>query len=145
IKLPAGMTSLASGDFGRNDGVGTLLVGISASPNASLLAIFHGTDHGLSYAASVPLNGPASSIVFGNVDDESDAIILAEGQVSILHSSSLLLEDVHLPISASALAVGSFVLDRNPGLQIALLTSDGSIHIAAHAEFDPRAYTTEET
>ena len=64
--------------------------------------------------------------------------------MQILRGSTMKLQQVSLPISASALAVGSFVIDRAPGLQLALLTSDGTIHIAAHNEFDPRAYTADE-
>ena len=145
IQLPAGITALASGDYGKGDGTGTLLVGISSLSQSAALAIFRGSDQGLSYVGGVPLTGPVSNIVFGNVDEESDAIILAGGETFILHSSSLALEDTHLPVSAYSIAVGSFILDRNPGLQIALLAADGSVYIAAHSEFDPRAYTPEET
>jgi len=49
-----------------------------------------------------------------------------------------------LPFTVSAMAVGSFMFDRNPGLQMALLAADGTIHIAAHNGFDPRAVSAEE-
>ena len=69
--------------------------------------------------------------------------MLSGGRVFILRSS-LQLEAVSLPVSARALALGSFMFDRKPGLQMAISASDGSIQIAVHNEFDPRAYTVEE-
>ena len=54
------------------------------------------------------------------------------------------LQPVSLPISAAALAVGTFMFDRNGGEQLAILGTDGSVQIAIRSEFDPRAYTVEE-
>src|ERR1700676_2733584 len=42
------------------------------------------------------------------------------------------------------MALGSFIHDRGSRRQMAWLTSDGSIHIAAPAGFDPRAFSRDE-
>ena len=146
VNLPAGVTAMASGEFGGGNGYDTLLVAISSSPRSAALAILRGTAHGFSSAAALPLNAPATAFAFGNLDGEPgyDAAILAGGQVFILHSASLMLEDTQLSSSASSVAVGSFVNDRVPGMQIALLNPNGSIFIAAHNDFDPRAYSLAE-
>ena len=68
-------------------------------------------------------------------DGGNDLAFLAGGKVQILRATTMKLQPVALTFSPSALAVGSFVVDRAPGLQMALLTSDGAIHIAAHNEF----------
>jgi len=86
-----------------------------------------------------------TDILFGEFEGgASDATFLSGGKVYILRSSSSQLIKVSLPVSAKALAIGNFVNDHVPGLQLALLSPDGSIHIAVHREFDPRAYTDDE-
>ena len=109
------------------------------------MAIFNGSQDGLDPVAAFPLSGAASNLNFGDFGDGSnDLAFLAGGKVQILRASTMKLQSISLPITASALAVGNFVIDRVPGLQLALLTADGTIHIAAHNEFDPRAYTSDE-
>src|SRR5262249_9475884 len=122
-----------------------VLLGIS-SGSASSVAIFNGTEQGLKIVGALPLSAPASTIAVGDLDGDSmpDAAVLSGGQVAILHSSSLLLEPTSLPGSVSAMALGSFIFDRSGRIQIALLTSDGTIHIAAHSGFDPHNFTAEE-
>jgi uncharacterized repeat protein (TIGR01451 family) len=146
VTLPGGVTTLAAGSFGNSREFGTLLVGTLSPQNVSSLTIFRGTPKGLSSRASFPLSAPATSIAFGDLDGDavSDAAILAGGQVSVLHSSSLIMESVQVPVSASAMALGSFLPDRVAGRQIALLASDGSVQIVGHNEFDPRSHTVEE-
>ncbi len=146
VSLPGGITTLAAGKFGSAHGFGTLLVGVVSPQSVSLLMVLRGTPKGLASPASLPLNAPATSIAFGDLDGDgvSDAAILAGGQVSVLHSASLLVESVQVPVTASAMALGSFLPDRIPGRQIALLTSDGSVQIVAHNDFDPRSFTVEE-
>ncbi len=146
LSLPGGITTLAAGSFGNPRQFGTLLVGMLSPQNVSSLTIFRGTHKGLASRASFPLTAPATSIAFGDLDGDgvSDAAILAGGQVSVLHSSSLLVEPVQVPVTATAMALGSFLPDRIPGRQIALLASDGSVQIVAHNDFDPRSFSLDE-
>ncbi|HEU4416959.1 MAG TPA: VCBS repeat-containing protein, partial [Candidatus Angelobacter sp.] len=144
VPLPGGVTALAGGDLGHATGFNKVVVGVTAQSGAEL-AIFGGSQDGLAPVAAFPLSGPASSLNFGDFGDGgNDLAFLAGGKVQILRSATMKLQQVSLPISASSLALGTFVIDRAPGLQMALLTSDGAIHIAAHNEFDPRAYTVDE-
>ncbi len=143
IGLPGAITALAAGQFGR---VGTtLLVGVSGPQNSSLV-VYRGTAQGAARLASYPLTAPVTAVAFGDLDGDRqpDAAVLSGGQVQILHSSSLRLETVSLPVSAVSMALGSFVHDRGLRLQMALLTPDGGIHIAARSGFDPRGFTVDE-
>ena len=144
VNLPGGATAMLGGYLGRANGFNQIVVGINGRSGAEL-AIFNGGQDGLDPVAAFPLSGAASNLNFGDFGDGSnDLAFLAGGKVQILRSSTMKLQQVSLPITASALTVGNFVIDRVPGLQLALLTADGTIHIAAHNEFDPRAYTSDE-
>ncbi|HEY6308183.1 MAG TPA: hypothetical protein VI488_17185, partial [Candidatus Angelobacter sp.] len=144
INVPGAITALAADRFGNLHSA--LLVGFSVQKQSYLGVYGNGkSQQGLAPLAAVPLNGPASNILFGDFGDSgSDAAFLAGGQVQILRSSSMQLVPVSLPVSAGAFALGSFVYDRNGGPQIALLSADGSVQIAARNEFDPRVYTSGE-
>ncbi|MGC2696749.1 MAG: CSLREA domain-containing protein, partial [Candidatus Angelobacter sp.] len=144
VNLPGGVTAMLGGDLGHATGFNKIVLGITGQ-SGSELAIFSGSQDGLNPVAAFPLSGPASSLNFGDFGDGgNDLAFLAGGKVQILRASTMQLQQVSLPISATALAVGTFVIDRMPGLQLAMLTSDGTIHIAAHNEFDPRAYSADE-
>src|SRR5258708_30113817 len=143
IGLPGAITALAAGQFGR---VGTtLLVGVSGPQNSSLV-VYRGTAQGAARLASYPLTAPVTAVAFGDLDGDRqpDAAVLSGGQVQILHSSSLRLETVSLPVSPVSIALGSFIHDRGLRLQMALLTPDGGIHIAAPSGFDPHSFTMDE-
>ena len=144
VNLPGGVTAMLGGYLGRANGFNQIVVGINGQSGPEL-AIFNGGQDGLDPVAAFPLGGAASNLNFGDFGDGSnDLAFLAGGKVQILRASTMKLQSISLPITASALAVGNFVIDRVPGLQLALLTADGTIHIAAHNEFDPRAYTSDE-
>ena len=144
VNLPGGVTAMLGGYLGRATGFNQIVVGINGQSGPEL-AVFNGSQDGLDPVAAFPLSGAASNLNFGDFGDGSnDLAFLAGGKVEILRASTMKLQQISLPITASALAVGTFVIDRVPGLQLALLTADGTIHIAAHNEFDPRAYTSDE-
>jgi uncharacterized repeat protein (TIGR01451 family) len=143
VDLPGAVTALASGRMGGG-AYEHLLVGISVSSQQSDLVVFKGSDLGLTTLQVLALDGSASNILFGDFGGGPDAIFLAGDKPVILRSSLMQLVPVSVPVSARAIALGSFVSDRNSGSQIALLASDGSIQVAARDEFDPRAYTLEE-
>jgi hypothetical protein len=120
VNLPGGVTNMAAGAFGNPAQGIKLFVATSSRANGYALSVFGRTDEGLSSLGAYPLNGAASNIEFGDFGDSGPAAaFLSSGQVYILHSS-LQLESVSLPVSASALALGNFIYDRNSGVQIAL-------------------------
>ncbi|HST76998.1 MAG TPA: FG-GAP repeat protein, partial [Verrucomicrobiae bacterium] len=144
ISLSGKVTAMAAGAFGPMH-TSTLLVGLS-DPNKGLsLDVYAKTAESMAKQGSFPLSATASNIVFGDFGDAGpDAAFLSGGDVIILHSTSMQLEPLSLPVSATAMALGSFIYDRNPHIQVALLTSDGTLHIAAHSEFNPHALSIEE-
>jgi CSLREA domain-containing protein/uncharacterized repeat protein (TIGR01451 family) len=146
ISLPGAITALAAGQFGRVGEFTSLIVGMSGPQKVFSLFLYRGGAQGPARLASLPLTGAASAVAFGDLDGDRlpDAAVLSGGQLQILHSSSLQLETVSLPVSPVSIALGSFVHDRGLRLQMALLTSDGSIHIVAPSGFDSRAFTSQE-
>gem|GEM_PF-740140 len=144
IALSGGVTALAAENLLRSLPYSNLVVGVATAQSSSLL-VFSGSDGGMTSPAVFPLKAAASNIVFGDFgDSHKDTAFLSGGNVFILHSSNFHMEALSLPVNASAMALGSFIFDRVPALQIALLTSDGTLHIAAHTEFDPRPLTAGE-
>src|SRR5579864_2077632 len=144
IDVGGPITTTASGDLGPHGIYSKLLVGIS-DHSGSHLMVFTGTLNGLGGVKVLSLPGRASDINFGHLGDNGqDAIFVAGGQVMILHSLSMRLETLSLPLAAQSIALGSFIWDRNPQLQIAVMDSNGTVHIAAHSEFDARSYTAAE-
>ncbi len=144
VNLPGGVTAMLGGDLGRATGFNQVAVGINGHSGPEL-AIFSGSQDGVNPIAAFPLSGPASSFNFGDFGDGgNDLAFLASGKVQILRAQTMKLQPVSLPISGAALAVGTFIYDRNSTAQLAILGTDGSVQIAVRNEFDPRAYTVEE-
>jgi uncharacterized repeat protein (TIGR01451 family) len=145
ISLTGTVTAMAAGAIGPMH-TSTLLVGLSDPNKGISLDLYSKASDGLAKQGSFPLNAAASNIVFGDFGDAGgpDAAFLSGGDVIILHSTNMQLEPLSLPVSATAMALGSFIYDRNPHIQVALLTSDGSLHIAAHSEFNPHALSVDE-
>jgi CSLREA domain-containing protein/uncharacterized repeat protein (TIGR01451 family) len=145
LSVSGGVTALATGEFGAKTPGVKIFVGTSGSANNSSLSVFSVSSGKLTTLGSFPLSGAASNIQFGDFGDRGpDAAFLSNGQVQILRASTMEMTTVPLPVSAAALALGSFVFDRNAGSQIAVLATDGSVHIVARNEFDPRPFTVQE-
>ncbi|HEX9160072.1 MAG TPA: CSLREA domain-containing protein, partial [Thermoanaerobaculia bacterium] len=146
IRLAGPVTSLAAGDLERTGGYTNLVAGVSRSRNSSSLIIERGGEEGLEQVKEIFFNGAISALAVGDLDGDlrNDVAVLEGGRVSIVQSSTMEARSVRLPVSAVAMAIGAFVHDRDPRLQIALLSADGSIHIAARNGFDPRAFTADE-
>lgn len=142
VMLPGRITALAAGTLGMQQRRTNLLVGVSNG--SSSLMVLGETGVGLEVLSIHPVRGPVSNILFGNFGDAGqDAAFLSGGNIEILRSNRQV-EDVSLPVSVRAFALGSFIFDRNGGSQIAVLGTDGSIHFAVRNEFDSRMYTNEE-
>jgi hypothetical protein len=144
VSLSGGVTALAAERLVSSAPFSNLVVGTSTPQDAALL-IFTASETGLGSPVKIAQRAAVSSIVFGDFgDSNTDTAFLSGGDVFVLHTSSLQVEALNLPVNASAIALGSFIYDRHPHVQIALLTSDGSVHIAAHSEFDPHALSVDE-
>ena len=144
INLSGGITTLAAGDLGNSAQFTKLIVGVGSAQGFSV-QVYSGTNQGLKSMAGFPLTAAASSINFGEFEaGRSDAAFLSGGQVFILRSATMQLTTVSLPVSATAMALGRFISDRNFSAQIAVVTSDGSVLVAVREEFDPRPFTISE-
>ena len=119
-----------------------LAAGVRA-PSGPRLVIYTGTYDGLSQTDSIPLAGDATAFASGNLDGDgvSDLLVVAGGQPAVLHGRSHRLDPVNVPYTVTAAALGNFVFDRDPLLQMALLSSDGSVHILARDGFNATPFT----
>jgi hypothetical protein len=104
----------------------------------------------LTLKSSFTVPASPTSIALGDVNGDGlpDATIIAGGQLLVLHSvaskSAPFLETLPLQGAASSIALGRFVFDRDPRLQIAVLLQDGSVQIVAHSGIDSRFWTADE-
>jgi hypothetical protein len=122
-----------------------VVVGIHGE-NGSELLLYAGAHDGLSLQSRFSLTQDATAFAFGNLDGDAvtDILVLAGGQVSILHGGSQTLEPVSVSYTVSSIALGRFLPDRSSLAQMALLSSDGSVHILAHSNIDSRPLTATE-
>jgi hypothetical protein len=148
IPLPGPVSAMAAGRFGASNSRSTVIVGIGGAKPAVLL--YSGSSQGLTPAGQFALPAPVTSFAFDDVDGDGrpDVVMVTGQRVSILHASGAAgkpeLETPSLPISAAAVTTGFFVHDRGWRRQIAVLGTDGSVHVVAHGGFDPRAWTKAE-
>src|ERR1041384_4995800 len=154
IDLPGLLTALAAGEFRAADGVTDLAVGVSG-PSGDALLIFDGAGDGFSNPlVQYQLDGPASDIEFGSLDDDPFAdVAVADGdEVTVVHgwgrNESLApesrVEKVKIGGSMRGLALGEYEWDRQGHSEIAALTSDGTVHIVANGKNDNRPFTQAE-
>jgi CSLREA domain-containing protein len=136
ITAPGPITALAS--YNRRSGkYWQLAVGVR-TPGGPQLLLYTGANEGLAPASVIPLSGDATAFASGDLEGEGrpDLLVIAGGKPAILHGSSNRLEPISVGYRVTAAALGNFVFDRDPLRQIALLSSDGSLHILAHDDFD---------
>ena len=121
------------------------VVGVHTAAGSQLV-VYTGSHDGLSQTASFPLPGDATSFASGNLDGDNvaDLLVVAGGQVLILHGQSQRLEPVSLPYPVSSAALGNFIYDRDPVQQMALIASDGSVHVLAWQGFNSTPFTSDE-
>src|SRR5262245_26976877 len=141
IDIDGSITALAVGEFGKTGSFTKLLLGICDQKGAGL-RLYEGAYRSLGQMNMIPLAGRVSQILAGNGEPSQAAVVVSDGQALILDLSSMKLAAPALP--ARAVALGSFVYDRNGAEQLELLQSDGSIDIAAQNDFDPHVLTVAE-
>jgi CSLREA domain-containing protein len=144
LSTPGAITGLDSYDrkFGK---YWQLAVGVHTS-NGPQLLLYSGANNGLRQARAIPLSGDATAFASGNLDDgpTPGLLVIAGGKPAILHGQSQRLEPVSVGYAVTAAVPGRFVFDRDPLLQIALLVSDGSVHILARSDIDSTPRTVSE-
>jgi len=154
ISLPGALTALATARLDSSTTYSHIAAATSAQTGAEF-TIFEGSASGVSAIASAALRAPATSIAFGSLsgDNLTDVAVVAGGELAIVHgrdiraaragvaSANLPAEAVSLPFMAAAVTVGSFIQDRASRLQMAVLGTDGSVHIVTRAGLDTRPWT----
>jgi CSLREA domain-containing protein len=150
IPVPGTITALGAGMLGPGSPWTTVVVGVQADAGSSLL-VFRGSPAGLAEVARLAVAGRPTQVAFGNLGagGGSAAAVVADGQVFLLDGDAtggaLALRPSGLPLNTVvAIAAGRFSFDRSPRQQLALLASDGSVHIAARAGLDARPWTAAE-
>ena len=150
LALPGPITALAAARLLPGSASSQILVGTAGQKPA--LLVFHGTRLLMTF----PMPGTVTSLAFGNLyrDLAPDTAFVAGGQVMILRGRDLRaaaagnfdfqLENVGLSLSAVSVDVGSFLFDRGLRQQMAVMSSDGSVHLVARAALDPTPWTAEE-
>ncbi len=114
--------------------------------NGPELDVYSGSSQGLSQVSSFHLSSDATAFASGNLDGDAspDVLVLAGGAVSILHGGSQTLEPVQVPYPVSSAVLGRFLFDRDGLSQMALLATDGSLHILAQDSLNSRPFTVAE-
>jgi uncharacterized repeat protein (TIGR01451 family) len=144
LTVPGSITAMSAHQLSGNK-YWQLAVGVHTASGSQLL-IYTGGHEGVSQTGNFPLSGDATSFVSRDLDSDGipDLLVVAGGQIAILHSLSQTLEPVSVPYSVASAALGRFLRDRDPLAQIALLATDGSLHILAESGFDSTPFTLAE-
>jgi uncharacterized repeat protein (TIGR01451 family)/CSLREA domain-containing protein len=118
------------------DGGERLAVGLGGTDGAVLQVLARQGD-ALVPVETERLEGEATQLAVGELDGDGveDVAVLAGGQVSVLRGVGGL-ERMRFGFQVRALALGAFLPDRDPRAQLALLDTEGSLHLAAHGDFE---------
>lgn len=152
IPISGTITTMAAGVVEPGSALMSVLVGVKRADSFSL-QIYRGSAAGLVPVASLNTEGPPAQIALGNLSSggETSAAVLVGGEVMLLDWDSegagpmLRPSGLSSSIPVQAMVVGRFLFDRSPQQQLALLSRDGTIQIAAHAGLDSHPWTAQET
>lgn len=136
LPLPAGVTALATGELDRQDGLADIAISLE---NGQVL-VFGGDAAAPTLRRSLSLPAPATALAIGQLDDHFayDLAILSGKQLWILHGQDQLAGDdleaasvdrIELGFAGLDLALGDFHAPDGQLLELAVLGSDGSLHL----------------
>jgi uncharacterized repeat protein (TIGR01451 family) len=157
VALSGALSALGTTHFDAGTAYSHIVAGTGGQTGAQL-TVFEGTPGGINAIATAALRAPATSLAFGGLGGDSfpDIAVVAGGQLEIVHGrdvraaragegpASLLAESVSIPFAAASVTVGSFIQDRAARLQMAVLGTDGSVHIVTRAGLDTRPWSLTE-
>ena len=123
IPLPVVVTALAAGEFRAADGFTDVAVGVAGN-GGDFLLIFDDAAKGFKNpVVQQPLNGPATKIEFGGLDDDpfTDVAVTDGDEVTVIHgwgrkeavTPESRVEHVKVGGSLRGLAIGEFEWDRD--------------------------------
>jgi len=154
IALSGALSALGTTHFDGGTAYSHIVAGTSGQ-TASQLTVLEATAVGINVIATALLRGPPTSLAFGGLwgDAFPDVAVVAGGELQIVHGrdvhaasagegpATLQAESVSIPFVAASVAVGSFIQDRASRLQMAVLGTDGSVHIVTRAGLDTRPWS----
>ena len=144
VTVTGSITAMAAHNLTRGK-YASVAVGVHTDSGSKLL-VYSGSAQGLALTGSFALASDASSFASGDLDGDGipDLLAVAGGQISILHSASQSLEPLSTSFTVTRATLGRFVQDRSPIQQMALLASDGNLHIMGRRGLDSTPYTSGE-
>jgi len=155
VPVAGAITAIAAEQLDPRHTGAQLLAGIRDA-RGSKLSVFTPSDAGMRAVETLDLPGDATSVQFADLDADgaSDAAIVAGDRLLLLHGADFgavldggmpqSLEFVTTSYGVKQLAIGNFIFDRSPRLQIAAVSTDGAVHILTHQTFDGRGLTPAE-
>jgi len=157
VALSGALSALGTTHFDGGTAYSHIVAGTTGQIG-SQLTVLEATAVGINVIAAAPLRGPPTSLAFGGLwgDAFPDVAVVAGGELQIVHGrdvraasagegpATLQAESVSIPLVAASVAVGSFIQDRASRLQMAVLGTDGSVHIVTRAGLDTRPWSLAE-
>jgi len=157
VTLSAALTALGTAQFDSRTAYSHVIAATTGQTGSQLI-IFEGTPSGIKAIAHAGLQGPAASLAFGNLSGDAlpDLAVVAGTELFVVHGrdvraagsgegpANIQAEPVSIPFAVGAVAVGSFIHDRASRLQMAVLGTDGSLHIVTRAHLDSRPWSLAE-
>lgn len=155
IEINGTITALAASDVNRLDGLPDLMIGVSGE-NGAQLQIFQGLGDILSVAPQIEsLGSPAESVAVGQLNQDffADIAVATSGGVIILSGNDLTQIDsepvtqsprLSLSVGARSVVTGDFMPDRDARTELAVMSTDGTIHIFARGSLDTRPVSKNE-
>lgn len=147
--VAGGITALAAYRPGAPLLGEAIIAAYQMSQGARLSIISYNTNT-FATRATYTLPGAATAMSVGNLDADfiPDTAIVEKNQLIILHGKDAISgggQITTVPVSnVESVAIGEFLFDRHPQLQLSVLTSNGNVVIFAHQGFDPTPYTPQE-
>ncbi|HEX8198539.1 MAG TPA: dockerin type I domain-containing protein [Pyrinomonadaceae bacterium] len=155
VELPAPVTALLADDVNNYDSMPDAIVGVGGNGYAPKALIFHNKLEMFSdQPAEIDLPSEATAFAVGQMDGDvfKDLVVAAGYEVVIARGYDQLagkkpdfaIERISLASPALSVATGEFLFDREARTEIAVLTKDGAVNLAARGNVDRRPYTDEE-
>lgn len=153
ISVMGSITTLGAARFDASSSFTHIVVG-TTDQTGDRLSILESTAVGIGEIATIPLRAAATSLAFGNLTGEksTDMAIVAGGDLQLVHgreiraaragarSTVVLPEAIPVPFAAATVVSGSFIAERSSRQQIAVLGTDGSVHIVTRSQLDARPW-----
>jgi CSLREA domain-containing protein len=149
-ELPGALTAMASGDVNRTDGLADLVVGIGGAMPSVVVYDSIG-DIFTNETRTIPVSYQPNIIAIGQLDDNSftDIAVASDRDVTIIPGSDRdngAVRPQSLPqyFDIGSMIIGDFFPDRDYRMELALLGSDGMVHIIKRGDLDTRPVTKRE-